>query len=92
VYKADLKVRGKWLTVHFSVDRQGRSRYCRKCGYFSNEGGAVRITEIVQNGVDVWSHNPAWAGAQSRLDKLFGLDLCVDHLDEEANRRNITLD
>jgi hypothetical protein len=91
VYKANLKVRGAELTVHFEVNTLGGNPGCRKCD-LSNQAGIVTITDIIQNGVGIEPDGPVWIGVQSRLDKLFGHDLCADHLDEVANRRNIALD
>jgi len=85
-------MRGEWLTVLFDVNQLGRSFKCHKDGFYPNQTGAVTIYDILRDGVDIVPNSPIWTGAQSRLDKLFMPDLCFHHLDEEAKRRNITLD
>lgn len=88
MYKANLRHRGRELTVHFLVDH--RRGHCSLCGpEFSSQGGEVDITSIVHNGVNITQDDPIWSQVDARLTKLFDLYLCVDCLDELAEKRNI---
>jgi hypothetical protein len=93
LYKANLRERGKELTVHFEVDGKGRGIPCQRSGCeYPNQGGTVMVTTITHNGVELSPRGTLWHRVSARLESLFSQDLCADHLDELAEGRNIILE
>ena len=93
LYKANLKQSGRELTVHFDVNSSYKQSLCSRCTIEAlSQAGAVSIVSIAQGRVDIESSSPIWSKVAIRLEKLFKMDLCADHLYELAEQRGILLE